>query len=62
MGMIHERDVDVLAEQLTRIADELKAIRVLLAELRDDAGRCAHGVTGICMSCVIQNDLMRPHR
>ena len=37
-------------------------IRDQLAEHEANVARCGHGVTGLCMSCVIQNDLLRPAR
>ena len=51
-----EREIDVLAE----IADTLVRIAAALESLVNDAARCGHGATGLCMACVSQNDLLRP--
>lgn len=54
--MSKEREIDVLAD----IATDLRRIAAALESLVNDAARCGHGATGLCMSCVIQNDLLRP--
>ena len=51
-----EREIDVSAE----IALALCRIATALESLVTDAARCGHGFTGLCMACVIQNDLLRP--
>ena len=44
------------------LLEVLLDIRDLLTTQRDDVSRCGHGATGVCMSCVIQNDLLRPRQ
>ena len=56
MMMMDAAIIDMLA-QMDRTLDR---IAVVLERLADDAGRCGHGATGLCMACVIQHDLMRP--
>mgnify|MGYP001560848565 CR=1 FL=1 len=51
--LIFERRMMDLACAADRIATALES-------LVNDAARCGHGATGLCMACVIQNDLMRP--
>lgn len=36
------------------------AVASALIQQREDVGMCPHGNTGICMPCVIVNDLLRP--
>ena len=66
---IHEQHIAAIAHTAALIAQveatlaktvELKRIAVALEAAQVDVARCGHGVTGLCMSCVIQNDLMRP--
>ena len=54
--------MDGLMDVLAEISEKLGRIAVALETLSADAAHCAHGVTGLCMSCVIQGDLLRPHR
>ena len=49
--LIFERRMMDLACAADRIAT---ALELLVAT------RCGHGVTGLCMACVIQHDLLRP--
>lgn len=50
-----------MSETLLReIIQRLAAIEAILRDQAADVARCGHGATGLCMSCVIQNDLMRP--
>lgn len=45
---------------LYMIHDRLIEIAALLKKADDEVARCDHGATGVCMSCVIRNDLLRP--
>jgi len=49
-------DINLFAE----ISEKLGRIATALETLVTDAARCDHGALGLCMSCVIWNDLMRP--
>ena len=49
-----------IIDMLAQVDRTLDRIAVVLERLGDDAGRCGHGATGLCMACVIQHDLMRP--
>ena len=53
-------NVETLIDMLAQIDRQLERIAVVLERLGDDASRCGHGATGLCMACVIQHDLMRP--
>ena len=54
--IVNETQEDILAE----IAETLKRIAVALDAHNADIARGDHGVTGLCMSCVIQHELLRP--
>lgn len=47
-------------ERLDRVIALLEAIDAKLAKADEETARCGHGDTGLCMSCVIGNDLLRP--
>jgi len=49
-----------LNDILAKITEALKRIAVALEAHNADIARCGHGVTGLCMSCVIQHELLRP--
>lgn len=56
--MNQECSADLLAE----ISAKLDRIALALEALVSDAARCPHGGIGLCMACVMQNDLLRPPR
>ena len=41
------------------ILEVLLDIREMLKDEADNAAICGHGATGLCMACVIQQDLLR---
>ena len=51
---------ETLEDILAEIAETLKRIAVALEAHNVDIARCGHGITGLCMSCVIQHELLRP--
>ena len=55
-----ETELDVLADVLAEMSTSLARIAAALEQALQDANRCGHGGTGLCMACVIQNDLLRP--
>ena len=61
--MSEEREIDVLGDistSLAQISTSMARIATALEQELTDANRCVHGGTGLCMSCVIQGDLLRP--
>ena len=52
-----DKDTQSILLDLMGAADR---IATALESLVNDAARCGHGATGLCMACVIQNDLLRP--
>ena len=53
-----DRDPDADPTQAL-ILEVLLDVRELLQDQELNANRCGHGGTGLCMACVIQNDLLR---
>lgn len=51
--------VKLLLDKLTAIEGLLRQIDQRLTRAEEEASRCGHGTTGICMACVIQYDLLR---
>ena len=51
---------DETLQLLAELSEKLGRIAAALETLVADAARCPHGALGLCMSCVIRNDLMRP--
>ena len=47
-------------DKLDRIVALLEGIAARLEASERDRAYCPHGYTGMCMFCVIQNDLLRP--
>jgi len=55
-----EIDLESLVLTLRDHTAALGRIATALEQSHDDANRCQHGGTGICMHCIVQLDLLRP--
>jgi hypothetical protein len=58
-GLLTEKERALRADVIARATMHAT---LALALQGQDAGICDHGNTGVCMSCVIQHDLLRPSR
>ncbi len=48
------------SEQTRLILERLDKIIERMDTAQADVAHCPHGYTGICMSCIARDDLMRP--